>query len=55
MVLLILSAVSGVFGVIGYVAQNPLLEDGVVLSGAFVMPAFFTLAYRFLQEARPMR
>ncbi len=53
--LLILSAVSGVFGVIGYVAQNPLLEDGVVLSGAFVMPAFFTLAYRFLQEARPMR
>ncbi len=49
--LLLLSAVSGLMGVIGYVAQNPLLEDGVVLSGGFVMPAFFTLAYRFLREA----
>ncbi len=50
--LLILSALSGLVGVIGYLARVSLLEDGVVMSGAFIMPAFFTLAYRFWREAR---
>ncbi len=49
--LLILSAAAGLIGVIGYLGQNPLLENGIVLSGAFIMPAFFTLAYRFQREA----
>ncbi|MCD6289070.1 MAG: hypothetical protein J7M34_01110 [Anaerolineae bacterium] len=50
--LLILSAAAGIIGVAGYLARSPLLENGVVLSGAFIMPAFFTLAYRFQREAR---
>jgi hypothetical protein len=50
--LLILAALSGLTGVIGYLARAALLEDGVVMSGAFLMPAFFTLAYRFWREAR---
>lgn len=50
--LLILSALSGLAGVSGYLTRIPLLEDGVVMSGAFLMPAFFTLAYRFWREAR---
>lgn len=51
--LLILSALSGMIGVLGYLVRVPLLEDGVVMSGAFLMPAFFTLAYRFWREAKP--
>jgi hypothetical protein len=50
--LLILSAIAGIVGVIGYLGRSALLENGIVLSGAFVMPAFFTLAYRFQREAR---
>jgi len=50
--LLILAAASGLIGVIGYLGQNSLMENGIVMSGAFIMPAFFTLAYRFHSEAK---
>lgn len=50
--LLILAATSGIVGIVGYLGRNPFLENGVALSGAIVMPAYFTLAYRFLREAQ---
>lgn len=50
--LLLLASVSGLVGILGYLVQIALIEDGIVLSGAFVMPAFFTLAYRYWRETR---